>query len=51
MSWDCGLERQAQEYGLALHRAYVGGDFVFGALARMTPGDATGLVVITQFQP
>jgi hypothetical protein len=32
MSWDCGLHRQAQEYyGLALHCACAGGDFVFGA--------------------
>jgi hypothetical protein len=31
----------------------VGGNFVFGAnvLAGMTPGGATDLVVITQFQP
>jgi transcriptional regulator with XRE-family HTH domain/tetratricopeptide (TPR) repeat protein len=32
ISWDCGLERQAQEYyGLALHCAYAGGDFALGA--------------------
>jgi hypothetical protein len=32
LSFDCGLERQAQEYfGLALHCACMGGDFALGA--------------------
>lgn len=59
MAWDCGLQRQAQDYyRLALRSAYAGGDFAFGAnvLAGMArqmislgrPHDALELIRLAQ---